>query len=60
MDASTNKWMFDSLLNEGGNSENMQATGRKILSAELDRVRLTTAGGTNTWDAGAFTISWEL
>lgn len=33
--------------------------GSKSLSAELDRVRITTVGGVNTFDAGAINISYE-
>jgi hypothetical protein len=33
--------------------------GTKTLSATLDRVRITTAGGVDTFDAGSVNISWE-
>lgn len=33
--------------------------GRKTLSDVLDRVRLTTVGGTDTFDAGSVNIFWE-
>lgn len=33
--------------------------GSKSLSSELDRVRITTVGGTETFDAGAINISYE-
>lgn len=33
--------------------------GTKTLSATLDRVRITTAGGVDTFDAGSVSISWE-
>jgi len=33
--------------------------GSKSLSAELDRIRITTVGGTETFDAGAINISYE-
>jgi len=33
--------------------------GRKTLSAELDRVRITTIGGTDTFDSGTINISYE-
>lgn len=35
------------------------STGSKTLSDVLDRVRITTAGGTDTFDAGTINISWE-
>jgi hypothetical protein len=33
--------------------------GHKSLSAALDRVRITTTGGTNTFDAGSINIQYE-
>lgn len=33
--------------------------GSKTLSATLDRVRITTVNGTDTFDAGTINISWE-
>ena len=33
--------------------------GSKSLSAELDRVRITTSGGTDTFDAGEINITFE-
>jgi len=34
--------------------------GVKTLTGTLDRVRLTTLGGADTFDAGSMNISWEL
>lgn len=34
-------------------------SGSKSLSAELDRIRITTAGGSDTFDAGNINISYE-
>lgn len=33
--------------------------GTKSLSGALDRIRVTTAGGVDTFDAGSVSISWE-
>jgi hypothetical protein len=33
--------------------------GNKTLSATLDRVRITTVNGTDTFDAGSINISYE-
>jgi hypothetical protein len=33
--------------------------GTKTLSATLDRVRITTVNGTDTFDAGTINILWE-
>jgi hypothetical protein len=35
------------------------STGSKTLSATLDRIRITTAGGVNTFDAGQVNIMYE-
>ena len=35
------------------------ATSSKTLSAVLDRVRVTTVNGTDTFDAGTINILWE-
>jgi len=35
------------------------STGSKTLSATLDRIRITTAGGVNTFDAGSVNIMYE-
>lgn len=33
--------------------------GQKVLTGALDRVRLTTVGGTDTFDLGSWCVSWE-
>lgn len=43
-----------------GNSEIIHAAGYKVLSAHLDRVRITTSGGTNAFDNGTIGISYEF
>lgn len=35
------------------------SSGSKTLSGPLDRIRLTTANGTDTFDAGSVNIMWE-
>jgi hypothetical protein len=37
----------------------MFASGSKSLGAALDRVRITTVNGTDTFDAGSINIMWE-
>jgi len=34
--------------------------GHKVLGGALDRIRLTTVGGTDAFDAGAISLSWEF
>lgn len=60
MNSSSNKW------NANGNvsidatiDASYDITGVKSLSAELDRLRITTVGGTDTFDAGNINISYE-
>jgi hypothetical protein len=35
------------------------SAGSKSLSATLDRIRITTVGGTDTFDAGSVNIMYE-
>jgi hypothetical protein len=55
---STNSWVFS-----GSGKITPTATcvsgGDKTLSATLDRLRITTANGTDTFDAGTINISYE-
>jgi hypothetical protein len=43
----------------GGDGHLATASGSKSLSATLDRVRISTAGGTSTFDAGTINILYE-
>lgn len=56
----SNQWVasLSCGLNAGANFA-LQGGGSKTLSAELDRVRITTAGGADTYDAGKINISYE-
>ena len=38
---------------------NMTINGNKTLPAALDRVRITTVNGTDTFDAGTINVMWE-
>ena len=56
---SGNVWVYSFT---GGCSTTLQTYiggGSKTLSATLDRIRLTTAGGVNTFDAGSVNIMYE-
>jgi len=59
LDASSNTWVISGTLGRSDITATYTLAGSKALSAALDRVRLTTAGGTDTFDAGTFNISWE-
>ena len=52
-----NTWIASGLL--FGNNYNTQIAGEKTLSATLDRVRVTTTNGTDTFDAGTINILYE-
>jgi hypothetical protein len=52
-----NLWVCNSILNNAGVSK-IQG-GTKTLSATLDRIRITTANGTDTFDAGSINILYE-
>ena len=56
---SANTWVAMGLLG-GDVTEVVDATaGGKTLSATLDRVRITTVNGTDTFDAGSINILYE-
>jgi len=55
----SNIWAFSG--NFGGSSgEQVLGCGNKTLSDTLDRVRITTVNGTDTFDAGSINILWEF
>lgn len=61
IDAASNKWVMDGLImrtnvaNEGGGP----CAGSKSLSAELDRIRITTVAGTAAFDAGSVRVRYK-
>ena len=57
--ASTNLWNFASVGALTGNAAGFSSSGIKTLSATLDRIRLTTENGTDTFDAGSVNILYE-
>jgi hypothetical protein len=58
LNPSTNLWVEGGvLLQQGGNG--FISAGNKTLSGTLDRVRITTVNGTDTFDAGTINIMWE-
>lgn len=58
-DSSDNTWTGFWIIKDSGNQYIMWGAGSKALSAVLDRVRVTTVGGSDTFDAGAINISFE-
>jgi hypothetical protein len=62
MDTATNTWSISGTLGQVGaaNITTSLNGGIKPLAGELDMIRITTAGGANTFDAGSINISWEF
>ena len=58
LNSSTNTWVMTSGLTAGGSTV-LTGYGSKSLSATLDRVRITAANGTDTFDAGTINILYE-
>lgn len=56
---SGNTWAFSLAMGFGGSTRASYGAGTKTLSDTLDRVRITTVNGTDTFDAGQINISWE-
>ena len=55
---SSNIWIESQVLT-GGSSVAFYGGGTKELSATLDRIRITTVNGTDTFDAGSINIMYE-
>ena len=55
---SENTWVASGTFDNGASVAGM-TQGAKALSATLDRVRLTTVNGTDTFDAGSVNIIYE-
>lgn len=58
VDAATFKWAMTSIIADDASTNVAHGAGLKALSAELDRVRITTVGGTETFDAGTINIQY--
>ena len=56
--STNNTWVMNVTMSQRDASISFGA-GSKSLSTTLDRVRITTVGGTATFDAGSINISWE-
>jgi hypothetical protein len=54
---SGNIWVFEGCISSGGNSG--FTSGVKSFSGVIDRVRITTVNGTDTFDAGSVNILYE-
>jgi hypothetical protein len=59
VNSATNTWAAHGQFASSAAAEMFVIAGTKPLSATLDRVRLTTAGGADTFDAGVVNINYE-
>jgi len=59
MDAATFTWAARSIVGHSNATNISIGAGVKSLSAELDRVVITTVGGADTFDAGSINVSYE-
>ena len=59
VDASTNTWSVNAGAQRSDTNDGADGSGTKALSGELDRIRLTTVGGSNTFDAGSVNIQYQ-
>ena len=60
LDSATGTWTYSTTLGfSSGGNYTFQAGGTKTLSGTLDRVRITTVNGTDTFDAGSINILYE-
>ena len=55
----SNTWTVSGNLYDSGGAQLNTVSGAKILSDTLDRVRITTVNGTDTFDAGTINILYE-
>ena len=55
---SGNIWVASGVLG-GSNGTGFSCTGTKTLTGTLDRIRITTVNGTDTFDAGSINILYE-
>jgi hypothetical protein len=59
IDASAFTWAASGTLSLSNAATYFMTSGSKSLSAALDRIRLTTVGGTDTFDAGTVNVLYE-
>ena len=59
LDSATNLWALTFLGNQQTFNTIQTGSGSKSLTAALDRVRITTVNGTDTFDAGSINILYE-
>jgi len=55
----SNIWVGSGIIGRTDNTDSRITGGNKTLAGTLDRVRITTFNGTDTFDAGTINILWE-
>jgi len=55
----SNTWIFDGTFGRSDGACNFVMGGKLDLSGTLDRIRITTVNGTDTFDAGSINILYE-
>lgn len=55
----SNSWCFSSIVARSDTAFTTWAAGSKTLSGTLDRIRITTVSGTDSFDAGSINILYE-
>ena len=59
-DVTNNTWVSTGLLNQGSSSSLMNgSSGTKSLSGALTQIRITTVGGSDTFDAGSINLMYQ-
>ena len=59
LDSTNGTWVFTGASSSPPNTNGYLISGAKVLSGTLDRVRITTVNGTDTFDAGTINIMYE-
>jgi hypothetical protein len=60
LNQSSNLWACSAVLgNQGGNTTTFLIGGSKSLASTIDRVRVTSVGATDTFDAGSINIQYQ-
>jgi hypothetical protein len=55
----SNQWIASGWVGYDATTQSQSINGRKTTSSTLDRVRITTVNGTDTFDAGSINILYE-
>jgi predicted small secreted protein len=59
VDSTSNTWVASCNTSYGGGTDSGSSSGKKVTTTTLDRVRITTVNGTDTFDAGSINILYE-